>query len=159
MLKKILLIGGLAIFAGCASTPPAANAPAKNAATPAPATPAAGTTVRYADRAGGVLRKHEFGSEERMGATLVYFAKTVCPACAQQDPIYQNLIRSLPSGVRARKVFEYEVDNSWYGVEQNPTMVIYVDGKEVWRHVGVIAEADLRAAIAPHTAVVNNWAD
>ncbi|GHV23690.1 hypothetical protein AGMMS49959_17550 [Planctomycetales bacterium] len=155
MLKKIFLIGVL--FAGCAPTPPDAAAPVKNTTTTTPPV-AAAPTVRYADNAGGVLRKHEFGAEERMGATLVYFAKTVCPACAQQDPIYQNLIRSLPSGVRARKVFEYEVDNSWYGVAQNPTLVIYVDGKEVWRHVGVISEADLRAAIAPHSAVVNNWA-
>lgn len=94
------------------------------------------------------LRAEDFSSEYLSGATLVYFSKPSCPACAKQDPKFEELMNDLPSGGRAIKVYPYMVDLDYYGVDELPTLVVYKNGKPGKRFIGVTSTGRLRSALA-----------
>ncbi len=88
----------------------------------------------------------DFSSSLRSGATVVYFAKVSCPACEQQNKIWQRVTKKLPSGVKAEKRFTYAVNYRAYGVRQLPTIIVYKNGNEVRRYIGVTSESKIMNA-------------
>lgn len=159
---RALMALGLALtLAACQQQPapgaqPAAPAPGQAPAPAAVDRTAPGTMRVYRQR-GEVpvdivhsMRKEDFSAADRFGLTLVYFAKTVCDACARQAPAWETLAATPPEGAKLRKVLEHEVDLDWYDITSHPTFILFRDGREVWRYVGVAAPYQLNAAIKRH---------
>jgi thiol-disulfide isomerase/thioredoxin len=92
-----------------------------------------------------LLSSLAFGQESR---GIVYdFSATWCGPCQQMAPIVEKLARE---GLPIQKV---DIDQqrdlaNRFRVEQIPTFVLLVDGKEVDRTTGRLTEADLRRMIA-----------
>jgi thioredoxin 1 len=89
------------------------------------------------------MRAEDFSESDRSGVTLVYFSKAGCPACKMQEPRYEAALKMLPGGSKATKVYPHMVDLFRYNVTELPTMVIYRNGTEVRRYVGVTSEDKL----------------
>ena len=71
---------------------------------------------------------------------LMEFYASWCPHCQRMMPIVAQVKERL--GGRAN-VCQLDIDNNkeaadTAGVKSIPTFIIYVDGKEVWRHTGEI---------------------
>ena len=79
---------------------------------------------------------------------LVEFYMTRCPPCKMLLPILQNL-ESQTTGVKFAKL---NVDNNTgmavtYEVSAVPTIVLFKDGKDIRKLVGLQSEASLKTAI------------
>ncbi len=96
------------------------------------------------------MRKDDFSPADRTGLTLVYFSKAVCAACARQAPAWDLFQGDLPAGVNAKKVLEHEVDLDWYDIASHPTFILFRDGREAWRFVGVATVEQLRNGVNRH---------
>ncbi len=104
-------------------------------------------SVGYTGPAGRRMLAEDFSSSLRSGVTVVYFAKVACPSCERQDKIWKKFTSKLPTGVNAEKRFTYAVNYQAYGVRELPTIIVYDNGVEVDRHVGVMSEAELNRAV------------
>lgn len=83
------------------------------------------------------MKKGDFTAADRQGILLVYFAKTVCEACLKQEEAYQFVVKNAPPNTQIKKVFEHQVDVAWYDIPTHPSFIIFKDGREVWRFVGI----------------------
>lgn len=92
------------------------------------------------------LQSKDFSANYMQGTTVVYFAKAICPACAKQDPLWQEAVGKLPSGVNSTKVYSYAINTREYGVRELPTIIIYRDGHEKKRFVGVTSARKIISA-------------
>ena len=93
------------------------------------------------------MLKTDFSQADRAGLTLVYFSKAVCAACSRQAPAWELFVGGLPAGVNAKKVLEHEVDLDWYDITSHPTFILFRDGREIWRFVGVATVEQLRNGV------------
>lgn len=71
--------------------------------------------------------------------TLVDFYATWCGPCKTQAPILEQV--ALEVGDSA-KILKVDIDNNMdaarqYGVRSVPTLILFKEGKEVWRQAGV----------------------
>jgi len=90
---------------------------------------------------------HEFNwKKEVLQASepvLVDFWASWCPPCRAMNPVIEALARDF-------KVCKVNVDTNQqlathYGISSIPALLVFKDGKIVGQHVGVTAEATLRA--------------
>jgi thioredoxin len=77
---------------------------------------------------------------------LVDFWATWCGPCHLMNPVLDNLARDY-------KVCKVNVDTNQqlaahYGISSIPALLVFQNGKEVSRHIGVTPEATLRAELA-----------
>ncbi|MCA6365399.1 MAG: thioredoxin [Bacteroidetes bacterium] len=84
---------------------------------------------------------------------LVDFFATWCGPCKAQAPILEQLAERVGDTAHILKV---DVDNnpqaaSIYGVRAVPTLLLFQNGKVVWRHSGVMGAAELEQLIRSHT--------
>ena len=80
---------------------------------------------------------------------LIDFGATWCPPCKKMEPILSELIKEKGSLFKLAKVDggnDYEVMKSQQ-VEALPVFILYKNGKETWRHQGVVSKEDLAAEI------------
>ena len=150
-MKKLLLFAAAFAFTACQSTAPAPATAQKPRPAASVATPG---TMRAAPQRGEIrtdaactMKKQDFSAADRTGLTMVYFSKAVCDACAQQAPAWDFAAAHVPEGAKMKKVFENAVDLDWYGVMTHPTFILFRDGREVWRYVGIAAAYQLTDAI------------
>lgn len=118
-------------------------------------TPVASATGDSADTTEGVvLNLDDSNLEEQIkeGVVLVDFWATWCPPCRMQGPILDEVAAEL--GQRA-KVAKVDTDKNKesaakYGIRSLPTLLIFKDGEEVQRLVGLQRKPGLITAIESH---------
>lgn len=84
---------------------------------------------------------------------LVDFFATWCGPCKAQAPILEQLAERVGETAHILKV---DVDNNpqaatVYGVRAVPTLILFRNGKEMWRHSGVMGAAELEQLIRSHS--------
>ncbi len=84
--------------------------------------------------------------------TLVDFFATWCGPCKMMHPILEQLKGELGAGIR---IITIDVDRnealaSAYRIQSVPTLMLFRDGKMLWRQSGAIGLADLKGIIAEH---------
>ncbi len=90
-----------------------------------------------------------FDSAIENGVVLVDFWATWCPPCRIQAPILEELAAEISHVATITKL---DVDQnrpiaSRFGIRSIPTLILFKDGKEVERYVGVQQKETLRAII------------
>ncbi len=95
----------------------------------------------------GDMLAADFAPELRRGVTVVFYAKVGCKACAQMEPVYEEALKRLPSGVNNKVMYPYMIDLDYYHVDELPTLVIYRDGREEKRFVGVTPGQKIVSAV------------
>ena len=76
---------------------------------------------------------------------VVDFHALWCGPCKAQSPILKELAVELGDRV---KVIKIDVDQnnalaSQYQIQSVPTLIVFKNGKPVWRHSGVVSKANL----------------
>lgn len=77
---------------------------------------------------------------------LVDFGAAWCPPCKKMEPILQDLVKQSENRFQLVKVDggnDIDVMRS-QGVEALPVFIIYKNGKEVWRHRGIVSKEELQ---------------
>ena len=82
---------------------------------------------------------------------LVDFFATWCQPCKMMHPVLEQVKEALGDKVRIIKV---DVDKhgqtaAQYGIQGVPTLMLFRKGEILWRQSGLMARADLLAAIPP----------
>lgn len=96
------------------------------------------------------------GSFERqvLGSGLLYlldFSAVWCPPCRALEPILEAVARELQGRLRVGKI---DIDTSpavaaRYGVRGAPTLLLFRDGKEVGRKLGLVSRSALLQLLGP----------
>lgn len=96
-----------------------------------------------------ILDTDGFDSAIANGVVLVDFWATWCPPCRIQAPILEDLASEISHLATISKldVDENRPIASRFGVRSIPTLILFKDGKEVERYVGVQQKETLRAVI------------
>ena len=71
---------------------------------------------------------------------LVDFYADWCGPCKAMTPIIQDVARTVNGKARVIKINidESQAVSSFYNVQAVPTFIIFKNGKQVWRHAGMI---------------------
>ncbi len=85
------------------------------------------------------LDASSFTAETQKGLVMVDFWATWCPPCRQMAPILDEVAKDVAGKVTLAKV---DVDKnrelaSQYNIQGIPTLILFKDGKEVARYVGL----------------------
>jgi thioredoxin 1 len=83
---------------------------------------------------------------------LVDFFATWCGPCKTLGPILEDVSRQMTGKVKIVKV-DVDKNQSLAGkleVRGVPTMILYKEGKQVWRQAGVVPAGDLVRMITTH---------
>lgn len=101
-----------------------------------------------------VNKKESFG-EIINGSTpvLVDFSAEWCGPCRMMKPILQQLHQRMGEKIRIIKI---DIDKSpaaaqTYNVQSVPTLIIFQNGKMLWRQSGVVQATQLEKIIEQHT--------
>ncbi|HQV61246.1 MAG: thioredoxin [Chitinophagaceae bacterium] len=99
-------------------------------------------------------KKESFG-EIINGSTpvLVDFSAEWCGPCRMMKPILQQLHQRMGEKIRIIKI---DIDKSpaaaqTYNVQSVPTLIIFQNGKMLWRQSGVVQATQLEKIIEQHT--------
>ncbi|MEI8048574.1 MAG: thioredoxin [Bacteroidota bacterium] len=76
---------------------------------------------------------------------VVDFHALWCGPCKTQSPILKELAAELGDRVKVIKIDVDQNSNiaSQYQIQSVPTLIVFKNGKPVWRHSGVVSKADL----------------
>ena len=87
------------------------------------------------------LDESNFATNIAQGVTLVDFWAPWCGPCQVQGPIVDDVSARAPQGVKVAKLNVDEAGGvaGQYGVMSIPTLIIFKDGEEAQRFVGVQA--------------------
>ena len=88
----------------------------------------------------------------KQGLTLVDFYATWCGPCQMQAPILEDVKQRLGDSVSVVKI---DVDRNseaaaMYNVRSIPTLMLFKDGKQLWRGTGLHQAEDLIATVHEH---------
>ncbi len=91
------------------------------------------------------INDSDFDSFTGKGVVLVDFWAPWCGPCKMMGPILEEVAQKVTGSVKVGKinVDENTAAASEYGVQSIPTLIIFKDGNEVDRAVGVCAEDEL----------------
>ena len=80
---------------------------------------------------------------------IVDFHALWCSPCKVQSPILKEVAAELGESVRIIKI-DVDANNqlaSRYSVQSVPTIIIFKDGKVVWRQSGVVSKSQLKSIL------------
>lgn len=82
---------------------------------------------------------------------LVDFFATWCQPCKMMHPVLEQVKEALGDKVRVIKVDvdKHEQTAAQYGIQGVPTLMLFRKGEILWRQSGLMARADLLAAVNP----------
>jgi len=83
---------------------------------------------------------------------IVDFHALWCSPCKAQSPILKDLAVELGDKVRVIKI-DIDQNNalaSRYSIQSVPTLIVFKDSKQVWRHSGVVSKSDLLSVLKQH---------
>ena len=80
---------------------------------------------------------------------IVDFHALWCSPCKMQSPILKEVAGELGDKVRVIKI---DVDqnpeiSSRYSVQSVPTIILFKNGKQVWRQSGVVSKSQLKSVL------------
>lgn len=80
---------------------------------------------------------------------IVDFHALWCSPCKMQSPILKEVAAELGERVRIIKI---DVDDnnqiaSRYSVQSVPTIIVFKNGKQVWRQSGVVSKSQLKSVL------------
>jgi thioredoxin 1 len=83
---------------------------------------------------------------------IVDFHALWCGPCKVQSPILKDLAAELGDRVRVIKI-DVDQNNAiaaQYQIQSVPTLIVFKNGKPVWRHSGVVSKGDLYSVLTQH---------
>lgn len=88
-------------------------------------------------------------AKSRPGVNLIEFYASWCPHCQRMTPILHEVKNQVGS---TASIFQFDIDRFPFDAENAgaysvPTLIIYRDGKEVWRQTGELTADDLLTAL------------
>lgn len=95
------------------------------------------------------MEKNRFDEKIINGVTLLEFSAQWCAPCKAQEPIIKNIITSYED--RA-SIIEINIDENRdlatkHMVQSIPTLIIFKDGKEIKRFVGLQTESSIAKSL------------
>ena len=83
---------------------------------------------------------------------LIDFFATWCGPCKSLSPIIQDVAKDMGDSVRVIKI---DVDKNQavsqkYQIRGVPTMMIFKEGKQLWRQSGVLPKDQIKAELKKH---------
>ncbi len=95
-----------------------------------------------------IIKENEFENEIKSGVTLVDFFATWCMPCRMMGQILEEVAEE-EKNVSFVKIDVDENPNlaRSFGVMSIPTLIIFKDGKEQEKHIGVWQAEELKAAL------------
>lgn len=92
-----------------------------------------------------IVKEKEFEEKIKKGVVLVDFFATWCGPCRMLAPILEDVQKELGEDV---SIFKVDVDESEklarsYGIMSIPTLILFVDGKQKDKHVGMMMQDDI----------------
>lgn len=96
-----------------------------------------------------VLSDANFAAQVKIGLTLVDFWASWCMPCKMMAPILNEVAEELGTTAKVAKldVETHRASSAKYGVRNIPTMILFRDGKEINRFVGVKTKSFLVSEI------------
>ena len=83
---------------------------------------------------------------------VVDFHALWCGPCKVQSPILKELAAELGDRVNVIKI-DVDQNNAvanQYQIQSVPTLIVFKNGKPVWRHSGVVSKGDLYSVLTQH---------
>ena len=83
---------------------------------------------------------------------IVDFHALWCSPCKAQSPILKDLAVELGDKVRVIKI-DIDQNNAFasrYSIQSVPTLIVFKDSKQVWRHSGVVSKSELLSVLKQH---------
>jgi len=80
---------------------------------------------------------------------IVDFHALWCSPCKMQSPILKEVAAELGDSVRIIKI-DVDANNhiaSRYNVQSVPTIIVFKNGKQVWRQSGVVSKSQLKSVL------------
>ena len=138
-MKTLLTILTLALFVSSCGKP-AADKSATSAPSVQTAAPSAASIVKEVAEA-------DFKTEISQGITIVDFWAPWCKPCLIQAPIMDQIAKSSAAKVIKVNIDKAESTVNGLGIETIPTVIIFKDGVEAERFVGLTEANEITAAI------------
>ena len=138
-MKTLLTILTLALFVSSCGKP-AADKSATSAPSVQTAAPSAAGIVKEVAEA-------DFKTEISQGITIVDFWAPWCKQCLIQAPIMDQIAKSSAAKVIKVNIDKAESTVNGLGIETIPTVIIFKDGVEAERFVGLTEANEITAAI------------
>ena len=138
-MKTLLTILTLALFVSSCGKP-AADKSATSAPSVQTAAPSAAGIVKEVAEA-------DFKTEISQGITIVDFWAPWCKPCLIQAPIMDQIAQSSAAKVIKVNIDKAESTVNGLGIETIPTVIIFKDGVEAERFVGLTEANEITAAI------------
>jgi thioredoxin 1 len=104
-----------------------------------------GTDLKY-------LNDDNFGQEISSGVTLVDFYADWCGPCRMMEPVIEELASEMVGRAKITKldIETAQQTTSNFNVTSIPTLILFKNGQEVERFIGVKSKEDLNRIISKH---------
>lgn len=99
-----------------------------------------------------IINGKNFEEKTKKGVVLVDFFANWCGPCKMMSPLLEEVSKTLEDKA---KIYKVDVDEDEdlarsFGIMSIPTLILFVDGKKVEKHVGLMMKQDLMEMLEKH---------